>query len=128
METVKKDTPTETRNEAFLRVKFAVSPRMKMQIAADAYSGKKSVTQLARDHSVSRPTVYAWKKRLESAHAVMAVFGDRMGRGTIEAVRAQRDDLREKLKKGTRKRLETVERWSQNKRCPTCQRWLPKKR
>lgn len=99
-----------------------------MRIAAEAYAGGKSVSELARIYSVSRPTIYAWKKRLSSRGAVMAVFGDEVGRGTIEAVRAERDELREKLKKGTRKRLETVERWSQNKRCPLCNRWLPKKR
>ncbi len=99
-----------------------------MRIAAEAHAGGKSVSELARIYSVSRPTIYAWKKRLASKEAVMAVFGNQVGRGTIEAVRAERDELREKLKKGTRKRLETRESWSQNKRCPVCNQWLPKKR
>lgn len=126
--TVKKDDLSGIKEPSRPRVKFSLKPKQKMRIAAEAYSSKRSITDLSEAYTVSRPTIYAWLKRLRSRSAVMAVFGDHKGHGTIEAVRAQREELRNKLKRGTRKHVGTTEKRYGLKKCPACNQFMPKKR
>lgn len=104
------------------RAKFSTSPSKKLEIAIAAAGGE-NISQLAREHRVSRPTIHAWRKQLLSRHTVQAVFGDHIGRGTFADVRDQRDELRKRLRSGTRKQRGFIEKRAGMIRCPRCGRW-----
>lgn len=110
------------------KVKFAFTPQEKMDIVIAALRGPRCIRSLSRYHLVSRPTIYAWCRRLQTRRSIQAIFGDKMGRGTFQAVLSERNALREKLRTGGRKSSKGIFRRYGNKRCVTCGQWLPKKK
>lgn len=110
------------------KVKFAITPHTKMEIVIASLSGKRCINSLGRHYVVSRPTIYAWRRRLTTRHSIQAIFGDYKGRGTFSAVLAERNALREKLRTGGRDSPKGILRRYGNKRCPACHQWLPKEK
>ena len=110
------------------KVKFAFTPHEKMEIVIKALSEKRGINSLKRYYGVSRPTIYAWCRRLQTRHSIQAIFGDYKGRGTFSAVLAERNALREKLRTGGRDSPKGILRRYGNKRCAACGQWLPKKK
>jgi len=112
----KSDTKRET---PLKKKKFEVSPATKMRLAIEVISRRRKVAHIGREAGVSRTSLYAWAEQLLSRRSAQAVFGDYLGRGAFDDVLAERDELRAKMRKGTRNRS----LYDKRKKCPHCQQW-----
>lgn len=101
------------------KAKFAWGPRDKMTIAIAAIGEHYRISDISRSYGISRPTIYAWCRRLKDDVSIQAVFGDEKGRETFLAVLAERDELREKLRARRKREGKIVRRYG-IKKCPTC--------